>query len=197
MRLADLPPPNALFSDHVALADIARDLDRHDLARLLDEVFEAMGACLAGVSDADVGFIAADPEATDSEEGQGWNAAHIVAHVTAGLEETSAAASTLTRGVEVVGRPRYEVPWETLTSAEAVRRRLIESRRICLAFLDTWPDEPHLETVYTPFPLLGPVNGPERLLLSLGHAGGHLPHLNEVLRQARSAGLIAKGKAET
>ena len=190
MRLAELPPLDALFSGRVILADVARGLDRTDLAGLLDEAFNAMDASLAEASDAEVVFIGADPEATDSDEGQGWSVAHIIAHVTAGLEESSAAASTLARGVEVVGRPRYEVPWETLTSAEAVHRRLAESRRICHAFLGTWPDEPHLDNVYTPFPPLGPVNGPARLLLSLGHARGHLPHLNEVLRQARAAATL-------
>ncbi|MDP9471270.1 MAG: DinB family protein [Chloroflexota bacterium] len=186
-----MPPSDALFSRRVALADVARGVDRSDLAGLLDEVFDAMDAALAEVGDAEVVFVPDDPEATDSEEGQGWTVGHIVAHVTAGLEEASAAASTLARGAEMTGRLRYEVPWETLASATAVRRRLVESRRMCRAFLETWPDEPHLENTYTPFPSLGPLNGPMRLLLSLAHARGHLPQLEEVLRQARVAGLPA------
>lgn len=187
MRLVDLPPADVLFSGQVSLADLARGVDCADLAGLLDEVFDAMDADLAGATDAEVVFVSDDPQATDSEEGQGWTAGHIVAHVTAGLEETSAAASALARGAEMTGRPRYEVPWETLPSADAVRHRLIESRRMCRAFLDTWPDEPHLENTYTPFPSLGPLNGPMRLILSLGHARGHLPHLEDALRQARDA----------
>lgn len=195
MRLSDLPPADALFSSPIRLSEVARGVDRFDLAGLLDEVFDAMDAALAGATDADVVFVPDDPQATDSEEGQGWTAGHIVAHVTAGLEEVSSAASTLTRGAEMTGRPRYEVPWETLASGEAVRWRLAESRRMCRAFLETWPDAPHLENTYTPFPSLGPLNGPMRLLLSLGHARGHLPHLEEVLRQARRAGLRTESAA--
>ncbi|MDP9368527.1 MAG: DinB family protein [Chloroflexota bacterium] len=195
MQLTDLPPADALFSDRVALADVARRVGRSDLPRLLDEIFDALDAALAGAGDAEVVFVPDDPKATDSEEGRGWTVGHIVAHVTAGLEETSAAASTLARGVEMTGRPRYEVPWETLTSAEAVRRRLAESRRMCRAFLETWPDEPHLENTYTPFPSLGPLNGPMRLLLSLGHARGHLPHLAEVLHQAQVSGVPTESSA--
>ncbi len=192
MRLADLPPADAVFSGRVALADVARGVGPSELAGLLDEAFDALDSSLAGVTDAEVVFVPNDPKATDSEEGQGWTVGHIVAHVTAGLEETSAAASTLARGAELVGRPRYEVPWETLASAEAVRRRLTESRRMCRAFLGTWPDEPHLENTYTPIPALGPLNGPARLLLNLGHARGHLPHIEEALRQARAAGLSSE-----
>ena len=186
MRLADLPSRDELFSGRVALADLARGVDRSALAPLLDEVFDAMDADLAGATDAEVGFVPADPEATDSAGGRGWTAGHVVAHVTAGLEESSATASTLARGIEVPGRLRYEVPWETLASAEAVRDRLSESRRICRAFLDTWPDEPHLETTYAPIPPLGPLTAPASLLLGLMHARGHLPQLSEALRQARS-----------
>ncbi len=195
MQLTDPPPADVLFSDRVALADVARGDGRYDLARLLDEIFDALDAALAAAGDAEVVFLPDDPKTTDSEEGRGWTVGHIVAHVTAGLEETSAAASTLARGVQMTGRPRYEVPWETLTSAEAVRRRLAESQRMCRAFLDTWPDEPHLENTYTPFPSLGPLNGPMRLLLSLAHACGHLPQLEEVLRQARHAEIRTESPA--
>ncbi len=194
MRLADLPPMDALISGRVTLADVARDVDQSDLAGLLAETFDAMEAALAGATDGEMVFVPDDPQATDSEEGQGWTAGHIVAHVTAGLEEVSAVASTLARGAEMTGRPRYEVPWETLISMNAVRHRLAESRRMCQAFLDTWPDEPHLENTYTPFPQFGPLNGPARLLLSLGHACGHLPQLEDALRQARAAGVPALGQ---
>ena len=193
MRLADLPARDDLFSGRVAMSDVARRVDRAALARLLDEVFDAMDAALAGATDEDMGFVPADPEATDSPEGRGWTAGHVVAHVTAGLEESSATASTLARGIEVPGRLRYEVPWETLVTAEAVRGRLIESRRICRAFLDTWPDEPHLETTYAPIPPLGPLTSPASLLLGLMHARGHLPQLSEALGQARSGGARPAG----
>ena len=193
MRLADLPARDDLFSGRVAMSDVARKVDRAALARLLDEVFDAMDAALAGATDEDIGFVPADPEATDSPEGLGWTAGHVVAHVTAGLEESSATASTLARGIEVPGRLRYEVPWETLVTAEAVRGRLNESRRICRAFLDTWPDEPHLETTYAPIPPLGPLTAPASLLLGLMHARGHLPQLSEALRQARSRGARPAG----
>ena len=187
MRLADIPPRDALFAGEPALMDLARGVDRADIGRLLDEAFDALGAALAGVTDAEVGFVPTDPAATDSAEGLGWTLAHTVAHVTAGLEETSAWASTLARGAEVAGRPRYEVPWETLATAEALRRRLAESRRMCRAFLDTWPEEPHLANLHTPIPPLGPLNAVARMLFTCGHAASHLPQLRETRRQARAA----------
>jgi DinB superfamily len=167
--------------------DLARGVGPADIGRLLDEAFDALGAALAGLTDAEVRFVPADPAATDSDEGVGWTLAHIVAHVTAGLEETSAWASTLARGAEIAGRPRYEVPWQTLTTAEALRRRLAESRRMCRAFLDTWPDEPHLANLDTPIPPLGPINAVARMLFTCGHAAGHLPQVRETRRQAREA----------
>ena len=197
MRLADLPSRGDLFSGRVAMSDVARGVDHAALARLLDEVFDAMDAALAGATDADVAFVPADPEATDSPEGQGWTVGHVVAHVTAGLEESSATASTLARGVEVPGRLRYEVPWETLVTAESVRGRLAESRRMCRAFLDTWPDEPHLETTFTPIPPLSPLTAPASLLLGLMHARGHLSQLSEALRQARSRMPQPEGESVT
>lgn len=190
MRLADLPPREDVFAGRIRLLDVARSVDRADLARLLAEAFDAMDAMLADATDADVVFIPLDPAATDPADGRGWTAGHVVTHVTAGLEETSAAASTLARGAPAEGRPRYEAPWESLTTADAVRRRLAESRRMCQAFLETWPDEPHLDNVLTPIPPLGPLNAPAVLLLSLGHATSHLPQLGEALRQARVEGAV-------
>jgi hypothetical protein len=47
----------------------------------------------------------------------------------------------------------YEVPSESMTTAEQVRARVREIRRTCLAFLDAWPDQPHLETTVIRIPV--------------------------------------------
>ena len=50
----------------------------------------------------------------------------------------------LARGVAFHGRSRSEVPWETVTTIAQCRARLEESRRMRLASLDMWPDQPYL-----------------------------------------------------
>ena len=69
----------------------------------------------------------------------------MIAHVTASSEEGAAFSSLTARGIPASERPRYETPWRDITTVEQVIQRLEESRRMRHAYLDTWPDNPHLD----------------------------------------------------
>lgn len=98
-------------------------------------------------------FIPVDPQAHDSaatnaeEMGIAWTLGHIIAHMTAGAEESAALAAELARGVPFHGRSRYEVPWQTVTTMQQCRSRLEESRRMRLASLGMWPERPDLNLI--------------------------------------------------
>jgi hypothetical protein len=161
---------------------LAAGLTTDDLRALTNEMIDAMLAQLDGSVDADVVFVGHDPAAE-----AGWTAGHVVTHATATAEEHCFVAAALARGAPFEGRSRYEAPWETLTTVVAVRSRLEESRRMRLASLALWPDEPQFG-VTIDLPWLGyAVNAPARFIMSLNHDDIHLPHLAEVLRQARAA----------
>ena len=94
-------------------------------------------------------------------------------------------ASELARGVPFHGRSRYEIPWETLTTVGACLARLQESRRICTASLELWPNQPHLDNaavIFPQLPALGPI---DCFLLGLKHESGHLNQIQDVMAQAR------------
>ena len=151
-----------------------------DLPSLTGELYDRLDALTAGIDDAAVGFVAADP----AEDGAaGWTLGHVVVHLTAGLEENAAQGCTLARGAEIAGRPRYETPWEEVRGADQVRQRLAESRRMTLAFLAAWPDAPHLDNVHE-HPFFGPTNAVAYHALGLAHAKGHLAQIEEIRRQA-------------
>ena len=106
-------------------------------------------------------------------------------HVTASAEESGALAAELARGVEYHGRSRYEVPWRQMTRIAQCRARLEESRRMRLASLGMWPDEPDLKN--TSRSHAGEVNAVGRFVLGLKHDADHLAQIAEVVRQAAIA----------
>lgn len=116
-----------------------------------------------------------------------WTLGHVVVHATASSEEAAALAADLARGVEPIGRSRYEVDWQTVHTVAQLRQRFAESRRIRQAYLAAWPDAPHLDVTYTPIPSLGPMNATSRFMLGLLHDDSHLEQLREIMRQARAA----------
>jgi hypothetical protein len=165
-----------------------------DLHTLTDEMIDAMLGLLGDAMDADVTFQPVDPLANDDfaataeEVNLAWMLGHVIVHVTATAEEGAARASTLARGVEITGRSRYEVPWQTVTTISDVRRRLEESRRMRHAFLDTWPDPPNLEMTYTaPYPNARPRNAVSIFVAGLAHDDMHLGQIADILSQARLA----------
>lgn len=177
----------------LSLAELAarHHITHADLIRLTEAMIEAQLALIADIEDADVVFQPVDPEAydpyaTDPEAVHAaWTLAHVIAHTTASSEECCAQAANLARGVPVTQRMRYEVPWQRLTTVAQLRHRLQESRRIRLAYLQAWPDEPHYDLTYTPYKT--PHNCITRVLAGLHHDSGHLRQIAEIVRQAKAA----------
>ena len=173
-------------------ADIAATLSKADLYTLTDEMIDTVREIIADATDEDVTFEPEDPEANDTFADNAdvvdlpWNLGHVIVHITASSEESAALALTLARGLPVEGRSRYETPWETVTTVAQVHQRLEESRRMRKAMLDAWPDQPHLDVTYTPYPRAGAVNAVGRFILGLSHDDSHLGQLREIMRQGRA-----------
>jgi hypothetical protein len=171
--------------------DATNTLRPDELRALTSEVIEIALKMLRPCVDEDVTFIPVDPHAHDDAAGEGelsiaWTLGHIIAHMTASSEEFTAIAAELARGVEYHGRSRYEVPWRTITTLAQCRARLEESRRIRLANLSAWPDQPRLDNVYPGWeggPLYGPI---QRVLLGLRHDAAHLGQMRDVIQQAHA-----------
>ncbi|NUQ36940.1 MAG: DinB family protein [Caldilineales bacterium] len=177
----------------------AQGIDRAHLIAFTHDIIDTQLALLSGLPDAAVPFAPEDPDADDpfateaGEQHVGWTLGHIIAHVTASSEECCAHAAALARGVTPCGRDRYETPWQEVDAVAAARQRLQESRRIRLAYLDAWPDRPHLETTYTPYG--APQNCITRVLAGLFHEEGHLDQMREAIRQATASALGGNGLA--
>ncbi|MDW8299982.1 MAG: DinB family protein [Anaerolineae bacterium] len=180
----------------VKLLDFAQRFTFHELRLAVNAYVNATLDLLADCDDAVLTFEPYDPEANDpfapeSERHIGWNLAHLVLHVTASLEEGAAFCSILGRGVPIGGRLRYEPDWRTFTTRAQVIGRLEESRRMCLAYLDTLPDPPHLDVLrdmpeqYVTF--FGQLNAPANLLLGLMHWDEHLAQMRNTKAQAQAA----------
>lgn len=145
------------------------------------------------LNDADIVFNpkdenANDPYAVEGEENIGWTLGHLIAHVTASSEEGAAFSSLLARGIEAEERPRYETPWRDMTTKAQTIQRIEESRRIRLAYLDTWPDEPHLDVhrkISERFTArFGNMNATAAFLFGLMHEHGHYDQIKDVKQQA-------------
>jgi len=178
----------------VSMPEFAGDFAKEELWTLTNEMIEAMLALVAGCMDEDVVFVPEDPDAYDEfaqtteELALPWTLGHVIVHVTASAEEAAFLAAELARGVAMrVRRSRYEVPWESVTTIDQVRRRLEESRRMRLASLEMWPDEPHLENHYIYRKNNSKINAQTRFLFGLKHDDDHLEQIAEVVRQARAA----------
>lgn len=183
---------SGLRSGDRLLSDLAADLTLDDLHALTDEMVDLFLSITADATDADVVFVPEDPEAHDAgaapeEANIAWTLGHVVVHTTAGSEESAALAVTLARGVHYEGRLRYETPWQEMQTATQMRERLEESRRMRHAFLNAWPNQPHLDITVTPIPRFGPMNATARFLLGLFHEDSHLEQVREIMRQARAA----------
>ncbi len=176
----------------LSFTDFCRDLTKANLYTLTDEMIDTMLAIIADAQDEDVDFVPQDPEANDTfgipeERDLAWTLGHVIVHVTASSEESAALALTLARGLPVEGRSRYEVPWRTVHTVAQLRHRLDESRRMRRAMLDAWPDEPHLDMTYTPYPGVGPINAVARFVFGLSHDDAHIGQLHKIMRQAKAA----------
>ncbi|HLG75628.1 MAG TPA: DinB family protein [Ktedonobacteraceae bacterium] len=173
----------ALRSGQKTYAEIIRGVSYQDLFQITSEFFDTIQTSIAPATDADVTFVPNDPDARETE-GVGWTLGHVVAHFTASLEESAALAAMLARGVTVEGRLRYETPWETIQTVQQVQSRLAESRRMSEAFLNAWPETPHLDVTVTRVPTFGPLNAIGAYLLGILHGQAHVEQVREIMRQA-------------
>jgi len=175
----------------VDIGELTADLAVEDLRQLTNEMVNAQLALLAACTDEYVVFVPNDPEAGDpyaadaEDVDLAWTLGHVIVHVTASSDESAYLAVELARGAPYRGgRSRAEVPWETVTTIEGCRQRLEESRRMRLASLDMWPDQPDLENTFTGR------NGKEynavvRFAFGLFHDDNHLAQIAEIVRQAK------------
>jgi len=154
-------------------------------------MIDRMGALVADCVDADVVFVPHDPEAfdewaeTDEEISISWTLGHVIVHTTASAEEAAFLAAELARGVKWRGgRSRQEIPWETITTMDQVRHRLEESRRMRLASLDMWPDQPYLDNARRRTRDLS-LNAVAQFLLGLKHDDDHLQQIENIVQQAK------------
>ncbi len=187
--MIDLSPA---FRGEKSFSDVVAPYTREDLRALTIEMIDAQRAAIDGATDDIVTLVPSDPAANDTfaaseaDTNISWTLGHVIVHTTASSEESAALALTLARGLPVDGRSRYETPWESVTTIAQVLHRLEESRRMRLSMLDAWPDEPHLDVTYEPYPGLGPLNAVGRFLLGLGHDQDHLGQLKNIMEQARA-----------
>jgi hypothetical protein len=180
----------AVRNGEMTLGELVAALTVDDLRALTDEMIDTVLDLVADCTDADVVFEPEDPGAHDpyAERAEdvhlAWNLGHVIVHITASSEEAAALAAELARGVEFHGRSRYETPWQEMTTIEACHQRLAESRRMRLASLEMWPDEPHLENEHQAWEKGPTVNAVGRFVLGLMHADSHLEQIAEIVRQA-------------
>lgn len=184
VHLAELPVDfEDVTNRTLSMPQQVAHMQHGDLPSLTTELYDRLDALTAGLTDAQVVHVAEDPA---QDEEPGWNMAHVILHITASAEEGMALGSSLARNVEFTGRSRFEPDWKTVTTAGQVKQRLTESRRMALAFLETWPDEPCLENTYE-HDYFGPMNAMSHAVLGLWHGAHQLPQVEEIARQARAA----------
>jgi tRNA(Met) C34 N-acetyltransferase TmcA len=175
------------------ITDLVAGLNINDLRDLTNEMIDDMLARIAETEDADVVFEPVDRKARDpyaakeADRDLAWNLGHLIVHVTASAEESAALAAEMARGIEFHGRSRSEIPWETIKTVAQCNHRLEESRRMRLASLDMWPDEPYLDVNYQPWPGAGQINAIGRFVLGLLHDWEHLDQISDVVAQAVAA----------
>ena len=179
-------------SKKMTVCDLAASLSKDDLRRLTNEMVDTMLSLIAGCVDADVTFQPQDPAADDShaatpeEKNMPWTLGHIIVHTTASAEEAAAVAAEMARGVAYHGRSRAETHWSLVKTIAECRARYTESRRMCLASLDMWPDNPNAEIMAEIIPGRPPVNALCRFVMGLMHDDSHLGQIAEVVRQAKA-----------
>lgn len=154
---------------------------------LIDDVQKMLRRC----KDADITFVPVDPLANDAAAADNadasiaWTLGHIIVHMTASSEESAFLAAELARGVEYHGRSRSEVLWTTMTTVVQCRERLEESRRMRLASLSLWPDDPQIATHFQVSEQSQPMGPAARFAAGLRHESSHLAQVRDVIQQAR------------
>lgn len=190
MDMAEIVAMRAAGTPLQEIVDKLSVQDLRDLTNAsIDEMLESIRDC----TDHDVTFVPVDPDAHDpaaadeADVNLAWTLGHVIVHATASGEEYGFTGTQLARGVPFFDRPRYEVPWQEMQTIEQCRHRLEESRRMRLAMLDVWPDEPHLDVTYSPSPRVGEINAVAAFLRGLLHDADHQDQVREIVRQAKEA----------
>jgi hypothetical protein len=173
--------------------ELTAGLTVEDLRDLTNEMVDTMLALIADCTDDCVTFVPDDPVASDSyaidqaEVNMPWTLGHVIVHTTASAEESAVLAAELARGVAVQPRrSRSERPWRTITTIAQCRQRLEESRRMRLASLEMWPDEPYLDNFYQARAGGVEMTAVIRFVLGLSHDDSHLGQIEEIVRQAQA-----------
>lgn len=185
-------------NQEITLYDFSQKFSVQDLKTVTNASIDTLLDIIEDLNDAQVTFDPVDPHAHDphaivGEENIGWSLAHLVVHVTASSEEGAAYSSILARGIPYPREPRlrYETHWKKMTTKAQCIQRLEESRRIRLAYLDTWPDDPHLDIERTVsdryIERFGKSNAKAAFLYGLKHEVEHINQFREVARQAAEA----------
>ena len=183
-----------VHNKEITVNELCADLTLADLHHLTDEMVDTMLELIEGCTEADVVFVPEDSVAYDKYAAAAeelhlpWTLGHVIVHATASSEECAFLSAEVARGVFDRGRrSRHEAPWPSVTTAAQCRQRLAESRRMRLACLDAWPDEPHVEAAYR-FRPDGPVFSAAALFAyGLFHDDSHLGQIAEIVRQAKAA----------
>ena len=173
----------------ITLQDLVRDLTKDDLRRELNAMYDEVLRLIADCTDSNVIFEPVDKKANDpysvkGEESIAWTLGHVIVHLTASMEESASIAAELARGVTYHGRSRWEIPWREATTISQCRARLEESRRMCLASLEMWPQAPHMENTYSPAEGALPHTCVSRFASGLRHASDHLGQIADIVHQA-------------
>jgi hypothetical protein len=181
-------------NNEMTMQELTADLTKNDLRQLTNEMIDCMLSMIVDCIDEDVIFVPDDPEANDSAAADeadvdlAWTLGHVIVHTTASSEEAAALAAELARGVpHRKGRSRSEIPWQTVTTIAQCRHRLEESRRMRLASLEMWPDEPYLNNTFKYQPDSDPTNAVGRFVGGLSHADSHLDQIAKIVKQAQTA----------
>ncbi|MBI9042864.1 MAG: DinB family protein [Anaerolineaceae bacterium] len=178
-----------LQKKEISFPRFSKQYTKEDLADATCEMMNYLLSRIKDLHDQAVTFQPLDPKADDpfaasqDDVGIAWTLAHVIVHITASMEESAALAAELARGVEVQGRSRYETPWESVTTLVQCQQRLLESQRMCLASLDMWPDEPHLDNEYSPWKGMGKIDARGRYILGLQHSDDHFGQISDILDQ--------------
>jgi len=180
-------------NEEMTYADLVEGLTVNDLRTLTHEMIEVQLEMISDSDDANVVFEPLDPEADDpfavdpDEVEMPWTLGHLIVHVTASSEEAAFLAAELARGVPYQQRrSRFEVHWTTFKTIQQCRNRLEESRRMRIASLDMWPDDPHLDNTFTSELTGYTYNAIARFVFGLAHDDDHLEQIMNVVQQANA-----------
>ncbi len=189
--LIDFQP---VFIKEKTLIDLANEYSQADLGAALNSYIDFTLRIINDVSDEQAAYIPVDPDADDphaaleADRHVGWSLIHLVMHVTATVEEAAAFSSILARGIPIGGRLRTERNWREVTTCAEAIAQLEECRRMCSAYLATWPDRPDLTArriMPEDFKWPGP-NASASFLAGLMHWHKHIEQFQQVAEQAHA-----------